>query len=62
MKPGDRVGKIMVMKDGQEIKTGGEILSIDGDVARVRWDGPGGLKKQPILETVEWISRLTAKP
>tara|TARA_R110000737_G_scaffold322759_1_gene335176 strand:- start:235 stop:423 length:189 start_codon:yes stop_codon:yes gene_type:complete len=62
MKPGDRVGKIMVMKDGQEIKTGGEILSIDGDVARVRWDGPGGLKKQRILETVEWISRLTAKP
>jgi hypothetical protein len=56
MKEGDRINKVIVMNDGEEINRSGEVLSITDDTARIRWNSiTYNVRRAKSLETVEWL-------
>jgi len=60
MNEGDRVNMIVVTKDGETIKRSGEIVAINEDTARVRWNTLGASpKRHEAMETVEWLKNLS---
>tara|TARA_R100001244_G_scaffold123727_1_gene93426 strand:+ start:1491 stop:1673 length:183 start_codon:yes stop_codon:yes gene_type:complete len=60
MKEGDRINKVMVMNDGEEIKRSGEVLSITDDTVRIRWNSmTSNARGSKSLETVEWLKNIT---
>ena len=60
MKEGDRINKVMVMNDGEEIKRSGEVLSITDDTVRIKWNSMAyNVRGAKSLETVEWLKNIT---